>query len=241
MAIPTLPQSAGPAGQATTAEPGPGGCTIRERFNNLPESVRSSVLDKYRHWNTEHIDWWDSVYDTFKSEMEAIGLEVDRMYFSGFWSQGDGACFEGSVRNWEEFLPSLGYNCPALINHAANHFRFSAGHSGHYYHENCTRFSVDLPLPDHDEDRWFADVYLPYEKHSVQEAAAMALLNTYSSSSLESVFTDAFKDHMRELYKRLEAEYDYLTSDEAVLEALEANDQLEDAINDAITEEEEHA
>lgn len=235
MALPHVTDSAGQT-QAAAPPPGPGASPVRQRFDNLPESAKALVLDKFRDWNVDHDDWWDGVYDGFKSEMENFGLEVEKMYFSGFWSQGDGACFEGCVRDWRLFLPSLGYNCPALINLAVEHFKFSVEHSGHYYHENCTRFSVDLPLPDHDEDRWFADNYLPYEQHSVQEAAAMALLNTHSSSALELEFMEVFKNHMCELYKQLEAEYDYLTSDEAVLDALEANDRLEDAINDAITE-----
>ena len=173
--------------------------------------------------------------------MEAIGIEVDKMYFSGFWSQGDGACFEGYVRDWRLFLPSLGYNCPALINHASNHFRFSVEHSGHYYHEHCTSFGSELPLPRHDEDQDFIDDYLEYEADSVQAAVVMALLNQYLAEHFEDEFTEAFKDHMRELYNQLEAEYEHLTSDEAILDSLEANEQLEDAINDAITEEEEHA
>lgn len=235
MAIPTLPQPTGHEGQAAPP-PGPGASSVRDRFDALPQPLKDLILDKYRDWNVEHIDWWDCVYNDFKSEMEAIGIEVDNIYFRGFWSQGDGACFEGCVRDWRLFLPSLGYNCPALIELAVNHFSFSVEHSGHYYHENCTSFGNNLPLPDHDEDRWFADNYLPYEQDSVQEAAAMALLNQYLAGSFEDEFTEAFKNHMRELYKQLEAEYEHLTSDEAVLDALEANDQIEDAINDAITE-----
>jgi hypothetical protein len=47
---------------------------------------------------------------------------------------------------------------------------------------------------------------------------------------------------MRALYSQLEAEHDHLTTDEAILDSLECNDQLEDAINSIIEEsEEEHA
>jgi arginyl-tRNA synthetase len=60
----------------------------------------------------------------------------------------------------------------------------------------------------------------------------MALIKGYDSSSLEQEFIEAFKNHMRELYNRLETEYEHLTSDESVLESLDANDMLEDLIND---------
>lgn len=206
--------------------------TPLDRFNNLPARVRDEILDKHRNWNVDFIDWWDSVYEQFGADMEAIGIEVDRMYFSGFWSQGDGACFEGRVREWPLFLASLGYTDSALIDHAAAQFRLYVHHSGHYYHENCTMFETDLPLPENDEDQDFIDGHCPHEPDSLHEAAWMALINKYSHNALVSEFADAFKDHMRALYKLLEIEYEHLTSDESVLESLNANDMLEDLITD---------
>lgn len=223
--------------EATTEVARPRGRTVRERFNDLPRNLKDSILDKYRDINTEYIDWWDSVYDLFKHEMDEKGIEVERMYFSGFWSQGDGACFEGCVRSWPDFLESIGYKESALINHADLQFRLIVSHSGHYYHENCTRFDVDLPLPENDEDQDFINACCPHEPDSLHEATWMALINQYSAGALEREFVEAFKDHMRDLYNRLEEEYDHLTSDEAVLDSLEASDLLEDAINDAITQE----
>lgn len=208
--------------------------SARLRFDQLTEEQKTAILDKYRHWNTGH-DWWDSVYDQFSVDMSEIGVCAMRMYFSGFWSQGDGACFDGYVDDWHKFLPSLGYTCPALINHAARNFRLEVSHSGHYYHENCTNFSADLPLPNHDEDEDFAYRYLDnLEADSVQEAVALALLNQHCSATLKNELAEALKDHMRELYKRLEAEYDHLTSDEAILDSLEANEELEEAINEIL-------
>lgn len=156
------------------------------------------------------------------------------MYFSGFWSQGAGACFEGSVTDWDLFLRSLGYTDKVLIQHAMDHFSFSVTHSGHYYHENCTHFSTNMPNPDGESDEWFIERYGPYpwDADDVRTKAWLALLNNYDSTKLEDEFEEAFKDHMRQLYEDLEEEYDYLTSDEAVWESLEANemtDELEES------------
>ena len=188
--------------------------------------TKDELIEKHRYWNVEHIDWWDSTYDDFKERMKTIGIEVDRMYFSGFWSQGDGACFEGSVTDWDLFLRSLGYTDKVLIQHAMDHFSFSVEHSGHYYHENCTHFSTNIPYPDGGSDEWFIERYGPYpwDADDVRAKAWLALLNNYDSTKLEDEFEEAFKDHMRQLYKDLEEEYDYLTSDEAVWESLEANE-----------------
>ena len=205
--------------------------TPLDKFHNLPARVRDEILDKHRHYNTEHIDWWDGVYDAFKHDMDAIGIEVERMYFSGFWSQGDGAMFEGRVFGWEDFLKSLGYEDAALITHASQ-FVFRVSHSGHYYHENCTDFYSNLPLPESADDEDFAIGYSEHERGSLHEAVWLALLNGYDEASFEAEFIAVFKNHMRELYNRLEAEYDDLTSDESVLASLDANDMLTDIIDE---------
>jgi hypothetical protein len=243
MALSTVPQPTGSGAQAPTIQPEqPRGLTVRERFNNLSARQQDEILDKHRHWNVEHIDWWDGVYDCFKADMDAIGIDVDEMYFSGFYSQGDGACFEGSVNDWPKFLASLGYTCPALIALAVEAWVFSVKHSGHYYHENCTHFSSDMVSPDdysESEMDEFIYAHSPYST-DIQNAAFLAILQGYNFSSLHDEFEEEFKRHMRALYNQLEAEHDHLTTDEAILDSLEINDRLEDAIN-SITKEEEYA
>lgn len=188
------------------------------------ESVSEKVIEKYRYINVEHIDWWESTYEMFREKMEAIGIGVWKMYFSGFWSQGDGACFEGKVEDWDLFLKSVGYeNNPTLIQHAKDSWSFKVEHSGHYYHENCTRFDGDLPMPDGYDNEEFIRMFSPH-KDEFRSQAWLALLTDGVHKDFESLFTDAFKDHMRELYKLLEKEYDYQVSDEAVTEMVLAND-----------------
>jgi len=78
----------------------------------------------------------------------------------------------------------------------------------------------------------------PYST-DIQNAAFVAILQGYNFSSLQDEFEEEFKRHMRALYNQLEAEHDHLTTDEAILDSLEVNDQLEDAINSIIEESEE--
>ncbi|MEI2419292.1 hypothetical protein V6O07_03390, partial [Arthrospira platensis SPKY2] len=47
------------------------------------------------------------------------------------------------------------------------------------------------------------------------------------SAELEEAVTDQFRAYMRDLYRRLEAEYEYQTSDEAVWETIDANELYE--------------
>lgn len=205
-----------------------------KRFEALSEGDKRIILDRHRDINVDH-DWWDCVYSDFTEDMKAVGIAVAHMYFSGFWSQGDGACFDGRVDDWRLFLKSLGYTDELMVQHFADHASFSVSHSGHYYHENCTRFDAEFYLPDqYVTDEHFLEGHGFGEE--LRDAALSAVLSEYDGCELEGEFTEAFKGHMRDLYRRLENEYEYLTSDEAVLETLHANGML-DQIIDEYTEE----
>src|SRR5690606_10699911 len=75
--------------------------------------LSDDAKDRARAWYREGAgdwDWYDSVYDDFEEVCRRLGVTLKtravRLYgggtrdkpciwFSGFWSQGDGACFEG--------------------------------------------------------------------------------------------------------------------------------------------------
>ena len=187
--------------------------------------MNPKLINKYRDINTDY-DWWESTYDDFHATMQQIGIEVDEMYFRGFWSQGDGACFDGTVHEWHKFLPSVDpdYNNPVLIAHASAFFTFSCKHQGHYYHERSVSYDADLPLPESSIDMDFAEQYSPYPLDDLRTSAWLAVLNRYDSAGLETCLREAFTGHMQNLYDMLETEYDYLTSDEVVWETIVAND-----------------
>lgn len=211
--------------------------TPLQQFNVLPFKQRQSVLDKYRDYNTQHMDWWDCVYDTFQEDMKAIGVRVDKMYFTGFWSQGDGACFDGAVTDWTLFLTSIGYNDAALIAGAEIcDWSFGCRHTGYrYYHENSVSYTGDINLPDSVDDSYFGDRWFDWGPDDIRQVTMMTNLSKYNSHDLHEEFATVFSNHAKDLYKQLYEEYSHLTSDAVVLESLDANDQLEDAIEE-ITE-----
>jgi arginyl-tRNA synthetase len=77
----------------------------------------------------------------------------------------------------------------------------------------------------------FVHAYSPY-KTEIQDAVFLTILQDYNYDTLNDEFEEEFKSHMRDLYNRLEVEYDHLTSDEAVLESLHANDMLDEIIDE---------
>lgn len=185
--------------------------------------TKEQLIEKYRDINA-YDNWYDSIYESFRDDMLLHGIKVDEIHFSGFWSQGDGACFEGSVYDWEVFLQSIGYNNPALIQLATDNWRTTVAHRGYYYHENCTSFNHDWVDPSMHFADDFIDFYSRYLPDDVRGMVWLSMLKTVDYDKLMEAVEDAFRDHMRTLYRTLEAEYEYLTSDEAVWEAIVANE-----------------
>jgi hypothetical protein len=123
-------------------------------------------------------------------------------------SSGDGACFEGQYRYAAGTVRKIHDHAPKdteLHRIAAalqavqrrNFFQLHAGfvHRDRYYHEYCMAIAVERDSP------------------SYQEMTADA----------EETVIEALRDLARWLYRQLEREYDYQTSDAVVDEAILAN------------------
>ena len=187
------------------------------------ESVSERTIDKYRHINVDGIDWWEYIENEFIESMELVGIDVSKIYFSGFWSQGDGACFDGRIGNTKLFLDKhftpTDYPTIRKLLDSGGSITFRCKHSGHYYHENCTSFDVDCDLFAYVLDR-------PTDFHE-QVVESLDSLLDIEMNDFEKQSVELFKNHMRTLYSKLEKEYDHLVSDEAVAETVLANDLQE--------------
>jgi len=154
-------------------------------------------------------EWWDGVYDTAKTAGACLGIDVDQIYFSGFWSQGDGACFTGSYayrKGWRkalraEFsgdayarLATIGEALQAAQKPAFYKLAASVKHTGRGSDEYSVTIDVDTrDVPDG----------LPVYELGLR---------------------DTLRDFMRWIYRQLEAEHDWLMADEQVDESIRANE-----------------
>ena len=190
--------------------------------------TKDELIDKYRY-DLCDLEWWDCTFDDTKTDMLELGFMVDDIYFSGFASQGDGACFVGHMTDWTKFcegVPEFVRDFPYLSKFVvAEGAEYSITHSGHYNHEYCTshEYSDDL-------DNWLEvneicdDDIGPDEDISTQELMEFALYTKAADESgVEKWLTEFFRGKMREVYEALEAENDYLTSDETVWDMIVAN------------------
>lgn len=184
------------------------------RWNALDKSRRDELLSKYRDINTgfgEH--WWEDVDDQIREEMEEIGIRVTRLYFSGFWSRSDGAAIEGYVDDWFKVFTHLKDPHAEARARLANTegWRFRVTSSGRYCHSGTLQAAYDIPGDSNpfnqDEDPL---------RHYAWRIANPHAPSEHGIEALEKQLLQLFIERSDDAYKRLEAEYDYLTSDEVV-------------------------
>ena len=192
------------------------------RLDELSDAARDKARVWYREGGFDD-DWYDAVYEDFQRVAEILGLDLETrpvrlmgggtrqdpcIWFRGFSSQGDGACFESwysyrkhAPRRIREYAPQdteLHRIADALQAIQCRNFyqlRADASHRGHYYHEYCMAISVERDSP------------------TAQDMTVDA----------EETIIEALRDLARWLYRQLEREYDYLSSDDVVDEAIIAN------------------
>lgn len=175
-------------------------------YDELTPEQKEKALDKYRDWHTsDGCEFWhECITDEAKEIGKLLGFRVENVYFSGFWSQGDGACIVGDfsypgksiIKAIKEYAPvdkelhRIAKECQNLFAAGFYGVYGSIKHSGHYYHER----SMDV-------DCWAEKGAADYKE-----------------------WKEVIADFSLWIYKSLEKEYEYLNGDEAVAEALRAND-----------------
>jgi hypothetical protein len=175
-------------------------------FEELNSEARMKAIESFQYINVEDDFWHDNVIDDAKQIGLLMGIDIDKVYFSGFWSQGDGACFtgtytykKGSVKAVKEYAPryeevhSIAERLSAIQKDNFYKLEATIKHSGHYYHEYCTNI----------------DVYKD---------------GNYTTDENDKALSDCLRDYMRWIYRQLEKEYDYQTSDEAIIDTIESNE-----------------
>lgn len=183
------------------------------RWLALSPDRRNELLEQYRYRDVCNYEWWDCVEEQFKEQCLEVGIRVDKMYFSGFSSQGDGACFKGVVADWAKYLPVLKH--PEWVEFSGD-WDARCSSSGHYSHSGTMQLSSEFPLDrtnPYDEDEAPLQ-FSAWEIKNPNVPTETQLLD------LEDEILDDLRSRADQLYKDLEAEYDYLTDDDTVVERL---------------------
>ena len=193
------------------------------QLSELDDDARQKARDWYREHGVSD-DWYDFIYHDFETVCASLGVSLRTspvrlfgggmrqkpcIFFSGFWSQGDGACFEADYAYAKHGARKIRQHAPtdvdlhriadALQKVQARNFyqlRASSAHRGHYYHAYSMAIAVERDSPS--------------GQHMTREA--------------EDAVIEALRDLAAWLYHQLEQEYEHQTSDEVVDELILAND-----------------
>ncbi len=181
------------------------------KYAELPENIKGAVREKWREWTTQD-RWYDQTYQHIQEVGEALGIEfdskgVDRpaIYFSGFSSQGDGACFEGKYAYAKQAPKRIAELCGAespMIDLAT---RLAAAQKKHFYKITATVRHAG------------------YYQNSANTAVDVEVNGNVAERDLEHSIMMLLREFMDWSYSELENEYNYLTSDA----------EIEQQINDA--------
>jgi len=196
------------------------------QFDELSDKAKERAVSDYRE-HSMHDGWWDCVYDDYKQKCEAAGFNSPKFQFSGFGSQGDGASFGCSFSftgdEAGKFLSQAGKAALTtlqvelrLLGESGVPELNASGHivieDSRYAHANCMKFDIPFRL-------WSFTGEFSTEGYELMEAFEAK----YAEGVYESIL-EAARDIADDLYRDLEKEYEYLTSEETVAEMSEANE-----------------
>jgi hypothetical protein len=187
---------------------------VREllQFDELSEAAKEKARDWYREGLYNDSFEFEHVIDDAKTIGELMGIDIDKVYYTGFCSQGDGACFEGSysykkgsVKAVKEFAPldtelhRIAIDLQAIQRRNFYQLTANVKQSGRGYHSNCTLVEV-----------W---------KNDAQQNYA----HDYASDDVELEVKELLKDYMNWIYKQLDKQNDYISSNEYIDEGIICN------------------
>lgn len=169
--------------------------------------LNPKAKEKAREWFLSDCPDLSHITDEAEQFLSFFGFSDVKIHWKGFCSQGDGACFIGNFDSSRlspgkvtEFAPKdeelkrIDGLIPKICSEYSN-VTAKLTHRGAYYHEN----SVDFDITFLDEEGYEASWNEKTERDFKE-------------------LKEAFRDLMRWLYKSLETEYDYQTSEEVVTE-----------------------
>lgn len=183
------------------------------------EELKEKVLKKYHDINTDRNGWWDDVYENWIEDLKNHGFEDVKIYFSGFWSQGDGACFIGKV-NIINFINTFKDEILDTLNITEKRLNLISGLQESY---DFLTYKIKQ-FDTHNYHEYTIKADYEYYLYPFQYHAKLYNFLEKAVYQLQDFITEKARFYSHKIYVDLENHYEYLTSEEAILETLEANE-----------------
>jgi hypothetical protein len=202
-------------------------------YNDLPNRIQEHIRNKY----IESLDyeWWDCVYEDAKEKGYELGFDIGRINFSGFYSQGDGACWSGQIDivQWLRSHTEDSIGLEAWVQLIREEFLYKhipVGYSSNYYSHSGTMscgywdgvFHDDLEGDDAllRQDSIFQGMHYQDLLSIILHDNNMPYKNM---SELAEAVEQSARDYADKIYDDLRKEWEYLCSEEVMLEHFDAN------------------
>jgi hypothetical protein len=183
------------------------------KYNELSLQAQERALEYYSSINTDY-NWFNSTLELWKENLEFIGFTNAKIYLSGFWNQGDGACFDADINFdilFEKYAKFANQNGMKKIQRALKK------HRSWIYDYLCNETSYSITVINH-----------RYSHESTRKIESSCYSTTkgvlsYIFSDFEGWLESFRKDLCCDIYKDLETEYEALSAREAVEETVRIN------------------
>jgi hypothetical protein len=193
------------------------------RFEELPQATQKQVTEKLSHINANYSFWYEHSYDHFKNLCALLGITVEprSIHFRGFYSQGDSSSFRADVdlvklveavksRSWTELMPE-------------SELEVQAPDISPSLYSLIKKESIDISANIHSLSTGIgitAGINWNYEsfKNLFNIETAFSYLEKWFQKTAETL-----NDY---LYKTLQTEYEYVTSEQSVAETIMANEYV---------------
>jgi hypothetical protein len=221
------------------------------KFDELSYSAKEKAREWWRRGQDGDNYFSEAIIEDAARMAKLMGLDIYQrraklmgggtryepsVYWSGFWSQGDGACVEGrwcasDVKPGGVHAECGDHESNNDINRIAREFEklavdyptlyFTIKHVGHYSHSNSVSYSIDADEPDQD-----APCLARYRKteDDPDDAYQLAIDRYMEDLPDEDAIGELCRDFMDWIYRSLEREYEYINADEQVDESIRINE-----------------
>lgn len=177
------------------------------QFDELSKEVKAKVVDRERYINTEGGFWYKYPLEEWNDKLSELGFIDANISFTGFYSQGDGASFvcksvdvplflakQKAKGQYKSFLRAIE---KGKVEVNAEIHRIDH----HYSHEYTVKAEVEVSPDEEGYTNFFND-----------------------GNRLQELLTSVVRTLSKQIYRELETEYEGLTSDEAVVDTIKANE-----------------
>jgi hypothetical protein len=176
---------------------------IVKKYHLLDEKAKQAARRAWLDNCGPHHDWFMDVFEWVNEIAGDLGIEIDRrgphspqIFFSGFWSQGDGASYTG---NW--------------------YYRSGARQAVAHLDDEVQRIAAEL----FDASRrsfWQTSARITTSGRYSHSGSMNIQVFVERGAAVEKQVAQALRDFADWIYTQLQNEYEYLTSETAIDEQL---------------------